>query len=492
MRENARTRATIWKLAGWIAAACIANGAAVAASPPNVILIYADDLGAGLLGCYGQKIIRTPHIDRLAAEGMRFTNAHGCMYCAPARASLLTGLHDSHRGAWSITQGGLLIQQDQGKLGEEQVEKKLSSTIQAKPGEVFLAQVARRAGYHTAQFGKLDWGFTTTPERLKRHGWDDAFGFLDHVRAHGYYPPYLWRNGEKIPLTGNTHLDAGKTKESGYDSPEATRARRDRNGKAVYSQDVFIESLLQSIEEHRDERFFIYHPTQIPHGPVDVPEVHPDFADDDRLTDVQKEYASMVRMLDDHVGRIMAKLRELDLDRKTMVIFTSDNGHELYYVENKGRGRSRSYHGELDVFKGSMDLAGLKWTNWEGGIHVPLIVRWPGQVPAGSGSDLLTAGYDFMPTFAELMGIEIPDGKDGVSFLPTLLGREQAARDFIVVNHAVLAGRWKLVKEKNRFLLFDLRRDPGERNDVSKEHPDELLRLKKIFDAEVGSPRRDL
>lgn len=470
----------------------MAQGAAGAAEPPNVILIYADDLGAGLLGCYGQKIIRTPNIDRLAAEGMRFTNAHGCMYCAPARASLLTGLHDSHPGAWTITKGGLLIQQDEGNMTEEQVAKQLSSAIQAKPDELFLAQVAQRAGYHTAQFGKLDWGFTTTPERLRRHGWDDAFGYLDHVRAHGFYPPYLWRNGMKVPLSGNTRLDAGKTKEAGYDSPEATRARRDKSGKAVYSQNEFIEALLESIEDHRDERFFIYHPTQLPHGPVDVPAVHPDFENDERLNDVQKEYASMVKMLDDHVGRIMAKLRELDLDRRTMVIFTSDNGHELYYVENKGRGRSRSYHGEIDVFKGSMDLAGLKWTNWEGGIHVPLIVRWPGHVAAGGESARLTAGYDFMPTLADLMGEEIPEGKDGVSFLPTLLGEDQARRDFIVVHNAVISGPWKLVKEKKRFLLFNLRDDPGERNDVAAAHPDEAQRLKKIFDAEVGSPRRDL
>ena len=139
---------------------------------PNIILIYADDLGAGLLGTYGQKIIKTPHIDKLAAEGMKFTNAHGCMYCAPARASLLTGLHDSHKGAWNISRGGTIVKKDMGLLTQKQIDAQLKSHMPAKPGEIFLGQIFQKAGYKTAQFGKLDWGFTTTHKRLKRHGWD--------------------------------------------------------------------------------------------------------------------------------------------------------------------------------------------------------------------------------------------------------------------------------------------------------------------------------
>ncbi len=460
---------------------------------PNVILIYADDLGAGLLGCYGQKIIKTPNIDRLAKEGMQFGHSHGCMYCAPARASLLTGLHDSHRGAWNITRGGIVIQQDMGKISQEQVDKTLSRAVQAQPGELFLGQLAQKAGYKTAQFGKLDWGFTTTHERLKRHGWDHYLGYMDHQRAHGFYPTYLWLNGEKLPLNGNTHHNAGKTRESGFDSPEATKVRRNKNGKVHYSQNVFIKHILKYIEENKNRPFFLFHSTQLPHGPVDIPEVHPDFVNDDRLTPVEKEYASMVKMLDDHVGLIMAKLKELNLDKNTMVVFTADNGHELYYVKNKGRGRRREYHGEIDTFRGAMDLAGLKWTNWEGGIHVPLIVRWPGKIKQGSESDLLTAGYDYMPTFAEVMGVKVPKGKDGVSFLPTLLGKKQNLREYIIVNKAVITSNgWKLVKQKDKLLLFNLKNDPGERTDLSAKCPEKLKELEAILSREVGSKRKDI
>ncbi|MCP5537874.1 MAG: arylsulfatase [Akkermansiaceae bacterium] len=464
---------------------------------PNIVLIYGDDLGAGLLGAYGQKIIKTPNIDRLAAEGMIFNNAHGCVYCAPARASMITGLHDSHRNAWSIVKGGLLVEKDMGKMSEQEMQRQLARAIPAKPNEVFLAQVAKNAGYTTAQFGKLDWGFTTTHDRLVRHGWDYYFGYYDHVRAHGFYPTYLWKNGEKVMLPGNTHHNAGKTYEGGYDKKEATEVRRDKTGKVHYSQNVLIKDLLQYLDDHKDQRFFLYHPTQIPHGPVDVPGVHPDFVNDNRLTDVQKEYASMVKLLDDHVGLIMARLKKLGLDDKTMIAFTSDNGHALYYIHNKLRSQQRSYHGELDVFKGSLDLAGMKWTNWQGGIRVPLIVRWPGKVKAGSQTDRLTAAYDYMPTFADVMGTEAPKGKDGSSFYPTLLGKEQPKRGPIIVHQAVVADGWKLVrdeeqKDKEVYLLFNLKDDPGERHDLAAKHPEKFQQLMTIFQREVGSPRKDL
>lgn len=470
----------------------VASKAKNVSDKPNVIMIYADDLGAGLLGCYGQKIIKTPNIDRLAKEGMQFGHSHGCMYCAPARASLITGLHDSHKGAWTITRGGHVIKRDQGKMTEEEFVATPKKGIQAKLNEVFLAQVAQNAGYKTAQFGKLDWGFATSHEKLTRHGWDYYLGYMDHQRAHGFYPTYLWLNGEKLPLPGNECHDAGKTKESGYDSPEATKARRDKTGKKTYSQNVFIEHVLKYIEDNKNDPFFIYHSTQLPHGPVDIPEVYPDFVNDDRLTAVEKEYASMVKMLDNHVGLIMDKLKKLGLDKKTMVVFTADNGHELYYVNNKGRGRKRSHHGEIDIFKGAMDLAGLKWTNWQGGIRVPLIVRWPGKIKVRAKSRLLTAGYDYMPTFAEVMGGTIPDGKDGVSFLPTLLGKKQKAHDYIIVNNAVITKDWKLVKHKKELLLFNLKKDPGERTDLATKCPEKLKELKLILDRELGSQRKDL
>lgn len=459
---------------------------------PNIIFIYADDLGAGLLGCYGQKIIKTPNIDRLSAQGMQFSNSHGCVYCAPARASLITGLHDAHKGAWNIIPGGGIIALDEGKVTEKDLQKSLKKAIPAKKGEIFLGQIFQQAGYKTAQFGKLEWGFLTSHERLKRHGWDHYVGYMDHQRAHGFYPTFLWRDGKKMPMPGNTHKNAGKTVET-Y-GPGTTEKRRDRTGKKTYSQDVFIKHILQYIRDHKDQPFFIYHPTQLPHGPVDIPEVHPDFIKDKRLTDVEKEYASMVKMLDDHIGLIMDEVKSLGLDKKTMIVFASDNGHEQYYWERskKRKARDGHFHGEDDVFQGSQWWAGKKWTDFEGGIRVPLIVRWPEKIQPGSKSDRLTAGYDYMATFAEAIGVTPPKGKDGISFLPTLMGKEQAERDYIIVRNSILSGEWKLIKTKKETLLFNLKNDPGERHNLLSKHPEKAKELEAKFNQENNSQRRDL
>jgi arylsulfatase A len=462
---------------------------------PNIILIYADDLGAGLLGCYGQTIIQTPNIDRLADEGMQFSNMYGSVYCAPARATLLTGLHQGRAGVWNISKAGQTIAMDKGQLTAEQLEQKLKSHIAAKHGEVFLAQVAQEAGYKTAQFGKLDWGFQTTHERLKRHGWDHYLGYLDHQRAHGFYPTYLWLNGQKLLLEGNTNLNAGKTIESYGEGTTATR--RDKTGKKHYSQNVFIKHILEYIEDNQEHPFFIYHSTQLPHGPVDIPEVHEDFINDDRLSEVEKEYASMVKMLDDHVGLILKKLEELGLDNDTILFFTSDNGHEIYYLEPKikANGRRIEYHGETDVFRGSGDRAGLKWTSWQGGINVPMIARWPGKIKANSSSELLCANYDLMTTFSELMKTEAPQGKDGISFLPTLLasGKQIEHESVFVGNNALITqDGWKLVHHKKEDYLFNLKNDPGERTNLAQGNPEKLQALQKLFNREQNSKRKDL
>ena len=464
----------------WFISAC----SLIASNRPNVILIYADDLGAGLLGINGQKIIKTPNIDQLAKSGMQFTQSYGCIYCAPARASLITGLHSGRAGAWRITTGGKVIDRDEGKISDKAFSKALNAGKPAKPGEVFLGEIFQRSGYKTAQFGKLEWGFLTSHDRLKRHGWDEYIGYIDHQRAHGFYPTYLWHNGEKLPLKGNTHTNAGKTVESYGKGSTATR--RDRTGKETYSQNVFIEHILNFIRNNKDQPFFIYHPTQLPHGPVDIPEVHPDFIHDKRLTAVEKEYASMVKMLDDHVGLIMQELNAQEIDDNTMVLFTSDNGHEVYYWERSAKRKARSidHHGEGDVFAGTRGLAGKKWTNWEGGITTPLIVRWPGKIKPGTTSDRLTAAYDYMTTFVDLLDQQQLHNKDGVSFLPTLLGKHKQEREYVIVKDAIISGRWKLVNMKKTNYLFDLSNDPGERNNVAGAHPERVNQLFKTLNAE--------
>ncbi|MGB7346702.1 MAG: arylsulfatase [Pirellulaceae bacterium] len=482
---------------------------------PNVILIFADDLGPGMLGCYGQQVVSTPNIDALAAEGMKFTNYYGAVFCAPARWTLLTGMHDGRMGGWAQTQAGLPIQRDAGKITEAQYQTRLAD-LKAKanpiaPQEVFLAQVAQSAGYQTAQFGKLDRGFLTWHERVKRFGWDFYEGYFDHARCHGFYPPYLWRNGERFDLPGNTMADCGKTSEKG-DEPVGY-------GGETYSQNVFITGILKYIREHKHKPFFLYHPTQLPHGPVAIPKLHPDFAEHPMMSLAEKKYASMVKMLDDHVGLIMAELKAQGIDDNTIVFFSSDNGHELYYGPKPSYQKQTLPNGAKanlddqkwrssecgDIFDGAGGRAGLKRSGYQGGMQCPMIVRWPGRIAAGTETDLLSSHYDFLSTLADIGGASVPGGKDSVSYLPTLLGQPQAAmHDYVIVNNrfnkvgsTALIGRdgWKLVeinRSKNEFQLYNIRQDNEERHNLASEHPEKVAQLKATLLNEIDSQRPDL
>tara|TARA_R110002049_G_scaffold285698_1_gene466670 strand:- start:41605 stop:43152 length:1548 start_codon:yes stop_codon:yes gene_type:complete len=482
---------------------------------PNVILIFADDLGPGMLGCYGQEFITTPNIDQLAREGMKFTNYYGGVFCAPARWTLLTGMHDGRIGGWEHSRAGLPILRDAGSITEQEYQSRLETLkANAHPiaaDEIFLAQVAQQAGYKTAQFGKLDRGFLTWHDRVKRFGWDFYEGYYDHQRCHGFYPPYLWRNGERFELAGNTLADCGKTSERG-DEPVGY-------GGETYSQNVFIESILSYLRRHKDHPFFLYHPTQLPHGPVAIPELHPDVANDRSLTLAEKKYASMVKMLDDHVGRIMSELKRLEIDDKTIIMFMSDNGHELYYGPKSHYRKQQRPDGTPtnltdnkwrtsecgDVFDGAGGRAGLKRSGYQGGMQCPLIVRWPGKIAAGSETDLLSAHYDFLPTLAEIVGVERTPGKDGVSYLPTLLGKPQNQRhEYVIVNNRmtqmgssalIAADGMKLVeadRKNERYQLYDIRKDNEERTDLATEHPQIVQRLRAILRSETDSPRPDI
>lgn len=486
-------------------------------SPPNIILIYADDLGIGMLGCYGQTVVTTPHIDQLAAEGIRFTNYYGSTFCAPARYSLATGMHDGRINGWSHSNAGLIVQRDAGRISAEEFQARFAKLqANARPiheQEVFLGQVAQRAGYHTAQFGKIDSGFLTWNERVKRFGWDHHEGYYDHARAHGFYPPYIWVNGEKRELEGNPHANAGKMTEKG-DEPVGS-------GGKTYSQEVFIQDILKYIRKHKDEPFFLYHPTQLPHGPVAIPELHPDFADHPTMTLAEKKYGSMIKMLDDHVGLIMKELRDLELDKKTIVLFTADNGHEMYYGAKASYREGFNLKGEPtnltnnkwrtseadDIFNGAGGRAGLKRSGFQGGVQLPMIVRWPGKIKPGTTTDLLTAQYDILPTVAELSGGQIPQGKDGYSFVPTLVREnEQNKHEYVVVNNGFRQAHlsraclitnegWKLVeldRTKDSFQLYRLPGDNEERNDLAAEYPQKTAELKKALLSELGSERLDL
>jgi arylsulfatase A-like enzyme len=487
------------------------------AKKPNLIYIYADDLGRGMLSCYGQKHFRTPNIDRLAAEGMQFTESYGCSFCAPARASLLCGVHDAHAGRWTFTKAGIYMELDKGTMTLDQVYELIHNTgVQGGPGYGYLPQIAKQAGYATGQIGKLEWGFATTGDELDKHGWDYHYGYYDHQRCHGFYPTFLFEDGKKFDIPGNTMVNCG-AKASAFENGELI----DMTGRAVYSQDLFDQKIVEFIRSHKDEPFFLYHPSQLPHGPVFFPEIHPSVADNPELTPLEKEFASMVLRLDKTVGMILDELGALGLSDNTMIVFSSDNGHTLPYAQpgrlsaqvmldgTKVDNVTTKYHSDTngDVFNGNDGMAGLKLTSWEGGVKIPYLIRWPQAVKAGAVTDRMIANYDLMATFADLLEVEMPANKDGLSYAPLLKGDEARfeGHDYVVyasyMGPAIVAkDGWKLrvvvnpdkyrigvfgdfiekMGEAVEYQLFHVKDDYREDHNVTDQHPEkvgELLRL---------------
>ncbi|GAA3572958.1 sulfatase-like hydrolase/transferase [Snuella lapsa] len=474
---------------------------------PNIILIYADDLGKGLLGHEGQSIIKTPNIDRLAEEGMRFENAYAGMLCAPSRASLISGKHDCHETAFEITPAGIYKKISSANTPVDSIQKTLNNVLSPIPNnQVFLGQVAKEAGYITGQIGKLEWGFAATDQQMKRHGWDYYYGYLDHIRAHGFYPPFLFENGKAVSIEGNTLADCGKSHEP--ETSGAYKQRWDMTGKATYSQTLFMEKALDFISTHKNQPFLLYFPTQLPHGPVSIPKVNTIYENDDRLTQIEKEYASMVTLLDDNVGQIMQHLKALNIDDNTIVIFTSDNGHEIYYAK-EGRvhkpyanmktkevfdNLEHKYYSELagDVFNGNDGRAGMKRSNLQGGIEVPLLIRWPKMIKGGTTSQRLTANYDILMTIADITGFSKPHTTDGKSFYNELDSIQPAyEHEFVVYSSfegptLITNDGWKIRSylKKDVFELYYLPEDYREKNNLSDSFPEKLETLKtKLFRA---------
>ena len=469
---------------------------------PNVVFIYADDLGRGMLSHYGQKIISTPHIDRLFKEGTSFEYAYGCMFSAPARASMLTGYHDCHTRKWNISQGGRLTH-IKGYEDLEQIEGELdSSRIELPVGDLLLPQVFKQAGYVTGQVGKLDWGFTATRRQIREHGWDYYCGYLDHQRAHVFYPGFLFENDSILHISENTHPMEGRGFEN--ESPETYKKRWDMKGKVVYSQNLFLEKMLGFIRQHQNEPFFLFHSTQLPHGPVAIPQVHLEVKDNKELSELEKEYASMVKMLDEHIGILLAELEKLGILDNTIIVFASDNGHETYYnVENRCRkspnrdmgGKSFDaweypYRSELtgDYFDGNNGMSGKKWMNWEGGVRVPLVFRWPSGIKKGRTVNQTVANYDLLPTFADLLKVKLTTSKDGVSLLPILMKGKTRLPDirYVYVSSnegpmVVDSDGWKLRynKKRDKYRLHYLPDDYKEEKIVNEKYPEVLQRLKK-------------
>lgn len=432
------------------------TGLGLAAAPrPNIIFILADDLGYGDLGCYGQMRIRTPRLDRMAAEGLRFTRAYaGSTVCAPSRCALMTGRHMGHARV-------------RGNAGRA---NPLAQALRAE--DVTVARVLQQAGYTTALIGKWGLGDVGGAESglPRRQGFDYFFGYLNQRHAHNYYPSFLWRNEERVPLR-NTVPD------------EDAEGAGVSDNRLEYAPDLLTAEALAFIRRVRDRPFFLYFSPIIPHanneaGPagMEVPDLG-EYRDRD-WPPAQKAHAAMVSRLDRDVGRLLDLLRELGLEEKTLVIFSSDNGpHREGGFDPAAQGSSGP-------------LRGIKRDLYEGGIRVPFIARWPGHVPAGRETDQVIAFWDFVPTAAELAGVTAPPG-DGLSFVPTLLGRPQEKQhDYLYweffeggFKQAILAGNWKGIRlaPGKPLELYDLNTDPGETRDLAAIHPNVVARLEQLL-----------
>jgi len=416
-----------------------ARGAAATALAPNVIFILADDLGYGDLGCYGQRRILTPHLDRLAAGGMRFTQAYaGSTVCAPSRAVLMTGQHT----------GRTLIRGN--------------ARLPLRPGDETVAEVMRKGGLATGLVGKWGLGEEGSSGTPNKKGFDFFYGYLNQHHAHNYYPTYLWRDGGRVALRNVV--------------PE-----EDAMGGGVasvrvdYSADLFAAEALEFVRARREERFFLYLALTTPHANneagregMEVPSLGE--YEGRPWPGSQRAHAAMISRMDADIGRLLGLLKELGLEGRTLVVFTSDNG------PHREGGNDPKFNDS------SGGLRGIKRDLYEGGIRVPFIARWPGVVPAGAVCHSPIHFMDVLPTLAELAGVPPAGPVDGVSLLPTLRGEAQPGLESRPLywefheggfKQAARRGNWKVARTGlGRGLeLYDLAADPGEKLDMAAEHP---------------------
>lgn len=431
--------------------------------PMNVIYILADDLGYGDIGCYGQQKIKTPNIDRMAQEGMLFTQHYaGCTVSAPSRCSLMTGLHTGH----SQIRGNMEIKPE----GQQPMAADTYT----------LGKLMKSAGYTTGIFGKWGLGYPGSSSVPSNMGFDEFFGYNCQRQAHSYYPDHLWHNNDTVFLHEN-----------------------DNEGRLVYSQDLIHEQALKFIRDNKDKPFYAMLTYTLPHAELNLPHDSIYRMYENAFEEVpydgkmgyhpsEKPYASfaaMVSRLDKYVGDVMAELKELGLDKNTIVIFTSDNGPH------------REGGANPDYFLSYGPLKGVKRDVYEGGIRVPMVAWCPDKIKAGVKNDHISAFWDVMPTLAELTGVTLPETGDGISFLPTLFSKDGQKQheylywEFHELNgrEALRSGNWKLIRQpivgETILELYDLSSDIHEDNNLAQQNPEKVKELEVLMDgARTESP----
>ena len=410
---------------------------------PNIVFILVDDAGIGDFSTYGCKYGLTPNIDRLAAEGIKFSQAYsGSAVCAPSRCVLMTGQHTGH----------VLRRSNQSKVG----------LLSLPADQPTVARLLHDAGYATGGFGKWGLGNPGTTGVAEKQGFDVFFGYYDQKHAHDYYTDYLVRNSVDVPY-----------QQSGKHTWED------------YSHTRIADETLKFIEDNKDRPFFCYAAWTPPHDEWVIPDNTP-FSKEPWPVEI-KNYAAMVSLIDKDVGRLMEKLKDLGIDDNTLVIFSSDNGATDECIEPLGS---------------TGGLRGHKRMLYEGGIRAPFIARWPGKIEPGTTSELLTTFADFLPTAADAIGAPVPSGTDGISILPTLLGEQQTKlHDSLYFEiyepyfqQSVRLGDWKGYRlgTKAPLELYDLKSDPSEKHDLAAAHPDIVKKIEDIMVAQhTPSPHYD-
>ncbi len=429
---------------------CGSVPAAEDVAKPNIIFILSDDIAQGDLGCYGQKLIQTPNLDRMAAEGTRYLQAYcGTSVCAPSRSSVMTGLHMGHCPI----------------RANREIQPEGQMPMPA--GTFTVAQLLKSQGYATACIGKWGMGMFDTSGSPFKLGFDHFYGYNCQRHAHSYFPTYLYNDDRRFELPGNTGRGVGQT----------------------YAQNLIADETLRWVRANKGHPFFLFYAVTLPHGRFEIDDQG--LYKDKPWTEMQKNYAAMVTRLDSDIGRLLDLLKELDIDENTVVFFAGDNGSSFNPDSEIGRLFDQTMGGKLRGFKRGM---------YEGALRQAALVRWPGQVPAGRVTEEPWAFWDFLPTAAELAGTPLPEGvkTDGLSLVSFLKGGPAPQREYFYWElhegrpiQAIRFGDWKAVRNgpSASIELYDLATDSGETTDLAGQRPDLVAKAESLIKkARVDDP----